>query len=87
MDFSFQGLEEAAHSMDRICEKIGRVDRQWPGADEAVADPASLDEFRKEMHDDFNTPRALALIFDEVRSINRLLDEKPAMLCRQGPRR
>jgi cysteinyl-tRNA synthetase len=28
------------------------------------------------MDDDFNTPRALALIFDEVRSLNRLLDEK-----------
>jgi cysteinyl-tRNA synthetase len=27
------------------------------------------------MDDDFNTPRALALIFDEVRAINRLLDE------------
>jgi cysteinyl-tRNA synthetase len=76
MDFSFQGLEEAARSTDRIYETIDRVDRQWPGGDEAVADPASLDEFRKEMHDDFNTPRALALIFDEVRSINRLLDEK-----------
>jgi cysteinyl-tRNA synthetase len=28
------------------------------------------------MDDDFNTPRALALIFDEVRTLNRLLDEK-----------
>jgi cysteinyl-tRNA synthetase len=28
------------------------------------------------MPDDFNTPRALASILDEVRSINRLLDEK-----------
>jgi cysteinyl-tRNA synthetase len=28
------------------------------------------------MDDDFNTPRALALIFDEVRALNRLLDEK-----------
>jgi cysteinyl-tRNA synthetase len=35
-----------------------------------------LSEFRQEMDDDFNTPRALALIFDEVRSLNRLLDAK-----------
>jgi cysteinyl-tRNA synthetase len=28
------------------------------------------------MDDDFNTPRALALIFEEVRALNRLLDEK-----------
>ncbi|MGN6731292.1 MAG: DALR domain-containing protein [Candidatus Binatia bacterium] len=30
------------------------------------------------MDDDFNTPRALALIFDEVRAVNRLLDQKYA---------
>jgi len=27
------------------------------------------------MDDDFNTPRALALMFEEVRSVNRLLDK------------
>ncbi|MGH7783798.1 MAG: DALR domain-containing protein, partial [Candidatus Binatia bacterium] len=37
---------------------------------------SSLDTFRQEMDDDFNTPKALAFIFDEVRSLNRLLDEK-----------
>jgi cysteinyl-tRNA synthetase len=35
-----------------------------------------MDSFRQEMDDDFNTPRALALIFDEVRALNRLLDDK-----------
>jgi cysteinyl-tRNA synthetase len=35
-----------------------------------------IEAFRQEMDDDFNTPRALALIFDEVRALNRLLDEK-----------
>src|SRR5919106_6734773 len=76
LDFSFQGLEEAARSAERIYETIDRVNREVPVAHQAVADPALLDEFRREMDDDFNTPRALALIFDEVRSINRLLDEK-----------
>src|SRR5258705_3823495 len=42
----------------------------------AVPDPALLESCRQEMDDDFNTPRALALIFDEVRALNRLLDEK-----------
>jgi cysteinyl-tRNA synthetase len=41
-----------------------------------VPDSALLESFRQEMNDDFNTPRALALIFDEVRALNRLLDEK-----------
>jgi cysteinyl-tRNA synthetase len=75
VDFSFQGLEEAARSTDRIYETIDRVEQAGGGKLKAVADPAALGAFRKEMDDDFNTPRALALIFDEVRSINRLLDE------------
>ena len=37
-----------------------------------------MDAFRQEMDDDFNTPRALALIFDEVRALNKMLDEKKA---------
>jgi cysteinyl-tRNA synthetase len=36
------------------------------------------------MNDDFNTPRALALIFDEVRNVNRLLDDKKTAAA--GPR-
>jgi cysteinyl-tRNA synthetase len=35
------------------------------------------------MDDDFNTPRALALIFDEVRALNRLLDEKKSKGIRE----
>jgi cysteinyl-tRNA synthetase len=41
-----------------------------------VPNAALMQDFRREMDDDFNTPRALALIFDEVRVINRLLDDK-----------
>jgi cysteinyl-tRNA synthetase len=74
MDFSFQGLEEAARGIDRIYETIDRVDRV-AGNKDVEPEPALLDAFRREMDDDFNTPRALALIFDEVRSLNRLLDE------------
>jgi cysteinyl-tRNA synthetase len=76
LDFSFQGLEEAARGAERIYETIDRVNREAPVAHQTAADTALLDEFRREMDDDFNTPRALALIFDQVRSINRLLDEK-----------
>lgn len=76
MDFSRDGLEEAGKAIDRIYETIERTTRAIKGAGGAAADPALLDAFRQEMDDDFNTPRALALIFDEVRALNRLLDEK-----------
>jgi cysteinyl-tRNA synthetase len=76
VDFSFEGLEEAGRGMDRIYETIDRVERAVGGKANREPEPSLLDAFREEMSDDFNTPRALALIFEEVRSLNRLLDER-----------
>jgi cysteinyl-tRNA synthetase len=76
MDFSKEGLEDAAKATDRIHETLDRVGRSVKSGAEAEA--ALVQSFRQEMDDDFNTPRALALIFDEVRALNRLLDEKKA---------
>src|ERR1051325_5929444 len=76
MDFSLQGLEEAGRGIDRIYETIDRAERGKSGKSESEPDGQLLDAFRQEMDDDFNTPKALALIFDEVSSVNRLLDEK-----------
>jgi cysteinyl-tRNA synthetase len=75
MDFSQEGLEEAGKATDRLYETIERVARAGR-QENVVPDPGLLEKFRQEMDDDFNTPRALALIFDEVRSLNRLLDQK-----------
>src|ERR1043166_2307479 len=75
MDFSLHGLAEAERGIERIYETIERLDRANSGK-EFDPDRQLLDAFRQEMDDDFNTPKALALIFDEVRSLNRLLDEK-----------
>jgi len=76
MDFSMEGLEEASKAVDRIYDTIDRLTRALPGLAQVTADAALVESFQHEMDDDFNTPRALALIFDEVRSLNRLLDEK-----------
>jgi cysteinyl-tRNA synthetase len=77
MDFSQEGLEEASKATDRIFETLERV-RRGQRQETVVAEPELMDAFRQEMDDDFNTPRAMALMFDEVRSINRLLDQKKA---------
>lgn len=75
MDFSRDGLEEAGKATDRIYETMERV-ASGRSLEKVAPEPALIDAFRQEMDDDFNTPRALALIFDEVRSLNRLLDDK-----------
>ena len=74
MDFSKEGLEEAGRAADRMHETVERVRRAMRA--DVEADVALMKSFRQEMDDDFNTPRALALIFEEVRALNRLLDEK-----------
>ncbi len=76
MDFSKDGLTEAARAVDRIYETLDRIDESIGAGARAAADPALMEAFRHEMDDDFNTPRALALVFDEVRALNRLLDGK-----------
>ncbi|MBM4264782.1 MAG: cysteine--tRNA ligase [Deltaproteobacteria bacterium] len=76
MDFSRDGLEEASKAADRIWETIDRAGRAVKGVTQAAPDGGLIDAFRQEMDDDCNAPRALALIFDEVRALNRLLDEK-----------
>ena len=76
MDFSKEGLSEAARATDRIYETIERLAKAGIASDAATPDATLLDAFRREMNDDFNTPRALALLFDELRALNRLLDGK-----------
>ena len=76
MDFSREGLEEAVKAADRIWETVDRAQRVVKNLAAITPDANLLNTFCQEMDDDFNTPRALALIFDEVRALNRLLDEK-----------
>ena len=75
-DFSKEALQEAGRAAERIYETIERIACSGINRQNAVADASLMASFRQEMDDDFNTPRALALIFDEVRSLNRLLDAK-----------
>jgi cysteinyl-tRNA synthetase len=76
MDFSREGLEEAARAADRVWETVDRARKAVKDLAKTAPDANLLKDFRQEMDDDFNTPRALALIFDEMRGLNRLLDEK-----------
>jgi cysteinyl-tRNA synthetase len=79
VDFSDQGLEEAEKGVERIYETVDRFNHMQSGSlDAGQPDAALIEEFRNEMDDDFNTPRALALIFEEVRSLNRAMDERKA---------
>jgi cysteinyl-tRNA synthetase len=72
LDFSYEGLEEAGKALERIYETLDRLE---PFSSAQQPDAAVLESFRAEMNDDFNTPRAIALMFEEVRALNRMADE------------
>jgi cysteinyl-tRNA synthetase len=83
LDFSEQKMEEAEKGLTRIYETLARVDAAvpagsaLPGVTERF-DPGSssalLTRFREAMDDDCNTARALGVIFETIRELNRMLD-------------
>ena len=95
LDFSEQKMAEAEKGLIRIYETLARVDTVLPaGASQPVAserfDPHSasalLVRFREAMDDECNTARALGVIFETVRDLNRMVDagqmtELTAMRC------
>ena len=75
LDFSTQKLAEAEKGLARIYETLARADEAIGDGTVDVTDNSSfILQFREAMDDDCNTPRALGLIFDGVRHMNRELD-------------
>jgi cysteinyl-tRNA synthetase len=75
IEFSEDALTEAQRTVARIYETASRGNRILGPAQNGAVDPGSMDDFRREMDDDFNTARALAVVFEELRAVNRLLDQ------------
>ena len=82
LDFSAGRLEEAARSLERLYEALARAD-ELTGHLPAPRPPAGaltghlspfLEEFAAAMDDDLNAARALGLVFDRLRELNRGCD-------------
>ncbi len=71
LEFSDQAMHGARAALDRIYElkrRIAQAGLEWaPGGELPEA-------FARAMNDDFNTPEALAVIFEHVRMVNKALD-------------
>ncbi|MGH7964089.1 MAG: cysteine--tRNA ligase [Candidatus Binatia bacterium] len=80
LDFSEQRIEEAEKGLTRIYETLARADAITrspapPLTSASAHAPSSLlARFREAMDDDCNTARALGVIFETVREMNRALD-------------
>ena len=69
IDFGEEAVQDAAAAVERLWAFRRRV-----GDGDAPADAAALAEFTAAMDDDFNTARAMAVLFEVVREGNRHLD-------------
>jgi cysteinyl-tRNA synthetase len=74
LDFAEERLGEAVRNVDRIYETLARATKDL-GEERLPADQAVVSEFRAAMNDDLNTARAIGVIFETVRALNRSLDE------------
>jgi len=83
VDFSREALQSAQRGVDRLHNTVRKLRRrieQAPPAGTAVlSDVSALEDYRKTfenaMNEDFNTPQALAVLFDFVKEVNRHLDQ------------
>ena len=86
LDYNDKALDEAASAVKRINEGIETGEKLLPSGVEVPAlatdtDDARvkpyLDRFREAMDDDFNTPRAIAVIHDLVSAIHETRQAQP----------
>jgi len=73
LDFAVERLDDAAGNIARIYEALARADAAC-GSERTPATPDVMSDFRVAMDDDLNTARALGVIFDALRTLNRALD-------------
>jgi cysteinyl-tRNA synthetase len=79
LNFTFDGLKQAAHSVERLRTFKTRLERAQllPGRNESIHALATNTkaEMRSALADDLNTARALAAMFDMVRDANTVADK------------
>jgi len=79
LNYDDEHLDNARAALTRFYTAL----RGLPGAEPAGGE-AFRERFRQAMDDDFNTPEALAVLFDLAREINRVRDEDEARAAGLG---
>jgi cysteinyl-tRNA synthetase len=75
LNFTFDGLNEARHSLLRIDEWLRRLrEIAGNGAPDSQFEAARSDSFFEALDDDLNISAALAEVFDQIRATNRSID-------------
>lgn len=83
VDYSREAAEAAQQGVVRLCNTVSKLRRRMHTTVSAgtavLSQVVPLDDYRQDfltaMNDDFNTPQALATLFEFVKEVNRYLDE------------
>jgi cysteinyl-tRNA synthetase len=78
-NFTFDSLQQAASSVERLRNFVYRLQNEKFPAGQSPAMAARIqqseDDFHKGLEDDLNTAQALAAVFDLVRDVNTAIDQ------------
>ncbi len=74
LNYSDDALSNAHAALSRVYKLAERVQPQLTDTPAPEADNLWMERFHQAMSDDFNTPEALAVLFELIRSMNKLLD-------------
>jgi cysteinyl-tRNA synthetase len=75
MDLGPAELDAAAKGVDRLQSLVRRATAAGVDAETAPLDGPTVEQFRAAMDDDFNTPNAMAAVFDAAARANRAIDD------------
>ncbi|MFZ5915844.1 MAG: cysteine--tRNA ligase [Chloroflexota bacterium] len=85
IDFSQTALEAASKGLERLLGSVRAVRAQLQAAHDGAPDVAVADHLREHrerflaaMDDDFNAPKAIGVLFDLAREVNRRLNDTEA---------
>lgn len=76
VDFSWEKMDEVKKSLERITILVDKIGQLTTSAQDGLSawGKTKKVEFDSAMDDDFNTPKALSVIFDIVSECNKVLD-------------
>ncbi len=85
IDFSDQNMQEAGNALEKLYAAVNRMDETLENCPEPSNPPEDdlWTRFCDAMDDDFNTAQGIGILFDGVRTLNRILDEQQGLLSEE----
>lgn len=81
IDFSDQNLDAAETSLEKAYTLLGRLNKALASTPKTDVLPgAYFNRFCEAMDDDFNTAKGIGVLFDGIRSANKMMDAAPGQL-------